>query len=150
MTRKYLVACALVIAGFIVGGIASAQEHTRNWENGNVVSVTEVHIKPGMFNAYVNDLNSLWRKFNEEQKKDGDIVSYAMFSNTYAREGEPDLYLTVTYRNWAAFDRGIEYFEEMAERLQGSTEQFRQASVKREDLRTIGSTYVLQEVKFKD
>ena len=35
---------------------ALAQDHTRNWDNGAVVSITEVHVKPGQFNAYINDL----------------------------------------------------------------------------------------------
>ena len=29
----------------------------------HVVQVTEVHTKDGMFNAYINDLNNVWRKF---------------------------------------------------------------------------------------
>ncbi|HSD68047.1 MAG TPA: hypothetical protein VLB07_00780 [Woeseiaceae bacterium] len=143
--------CAIFgLAIYSLSGMAVAQDHTRGWENGNIVAVTEVHIKPGMFNAYVNDLNNVWRKFNELQIKDGDVVSFGMFSNTSAREGEPDLYLTITYKNWAAFDRGVEYFEELGARLLGSSENVRMAGVDREQLRTIGSTYVLQEVKFKD
>ena len=55
---------------------ALAQDHKRNWDNGNVVAVTEVHIKDGMFNAYINDLNNVWRVYLEEQMKDGSIVGY--------------------------------------------------------------------------
>ena len=127
-----------------------AQDHSQNWESGYVVGVSEVHIKPGMFNAYVNDLNGLWRKYLDEQKKDGSVISYGVFSNVAAREGEPDLYLTVTYANWAAFDRGDEYFEKIREKVIGSEEAMRSAGVKREELRTLGSSYNLQEIKFKD
>jgi len=127
-----------------------AQDNTRNWDNGNVVGVTEVHIKPGMFNAYVNDLNGLWRPFLEEQMKDGSVLGYNMFGNTSPREGEPDLYLTVTYANWAAFDRGEEYFNKIRDKVIGSDDEMRAAGIKREELRTIGSQYVLQEVKFRD
>ena len=127
-----------------------AQDHTRNWDNGAVVAVTEVHIKPGMFNAYINDLNGLWRKFNEEQMKDGSILSYGMYSNVAAREGEPDLILSVTYANWAAFDRGEEYFAKIREKVIGSAETMRSAGIKRGELRTIGSSYNLQEIKFRE
>jgi hypothetical protein len=149
MNNKILSLVGLLIASFAFSGTAIAQDHTRGWENGNIVAVTEVHTKPGMFNAYVNDLNGLWRKFNEAQKKDGDIVSFSMFTNTSPREGEPDLYLTVTYKNWATFDRGIEYFEALGDKLLGSQDKIREAGMDREQLRTIGSTYVLQQITFK-
>src|SRR6056300_247026 len=90
-----LLTALIIMASFSVNTLA--QDHTRNWDNGNIVQVTEVHIKDGMFNAYINDLNNVWRKFMEEQMKDGSVVGYSMFANVAAREGEPDLYLTVTY-----------------------------------------------------
>jgi hypothetical protein len=127
-----------------------AQDHSQNWEDGNIVSVTEVHIKDGMFNAYINDLNNVWRKFLEEQMKDGSVVGYNMYGNTAARAGEPDLYLTVSYANWAAFDRGEEYFDAIREKVMGSEEVMRSAGIKRGELRKIGSEYVLQEIKFAE
>ena len=127
-----------------------AQDHTRNWDNGNVVAVSEVHIKPGMFNAYINDLNNVWRKYIEEQMKDGSVVGYNVLANVAAREGEPDLYLTVTYANWAAFDLGEEYFNKIRDKVIGSADVMRSAGIKRGDLRTLGSSYNLQEVKFRD
>ena len=141
MTALILMAC------FSVNTLA--QDHKRNWDNGNVVAVTEVHIKDGMFNAYINDLNNAWRKFLEEQMKDGSVVGYNMFANVAAREGEPDLYLTTTYANWAAFDLGEEYFNGIRDKVLGSADVARSANIKRGDLRTIGSNYNLQEVKFR-
>lgn len=129
---------------------AVAQDHERGWETGNIVQVTNVHIKDGMFNAYINDLNNVWRKFLEEQMKDGSVVDYAMYSNPNSRKGEPDLILTVTYANWAAFDLGIEYIEEIGTRVLGSAEDMREANIDRGELRDIGSTIVYQEIKFKE
>ncbi len=150
MFKTFISALSITAMTVLMSSTAFAQDHSRNWESGHVVSVSEVHIKPGMFNAYVNDLNGLWRKFLEEQKKDGSVVSYGMFSNPAAREGEPDLYLTVTYANWAAFDRGEEYFEQIRDKVIGSAEAMRSAGIKREELRTLGSSYNLQEIRFKD
>jgi hypothetical protein len=87
MKRISIVTAILAVSICTMSGTAFAQDHSRGWENGNIVAVTEVHIKPGMFNAYVNDLNNVWRKFNEAQIKEGDIVSFSMFANTSAREG---------------------------------------------------------------
>jgi hypothetical protein len=149
--RKTIAAfAAAIVITAVLSSTAMAQDHTRNWDNGNVVQVSEVHIKPGMFNAYINDLNGLWRKFLEEQMKDGSVVSYGMFANVAAREGEPDLYLTVTYANWAAFDLGEEYFNSIRDKVIGSADDMRNAGIKREDLRKLGSSYNLQEVKFRD
>ena len=44
----------------------------------------------------------------------------------------------------------VEYFEEISVKLRGSLENMRQLGVAREELREIGSTFNLQEVKFKD
>ena len=129
---------------------ALAQDHTRGWEPGYVVQVTEVDVHDGMFNAYVNDLGQVWRKFLEQQIEDGVVVRYSMYANPNARDGEPDLYLTVTFPNWAAFDTGIEYFEELSEKIFGSLDDGRVANINRGELRTIGSTYNLREIKFKD
>ncbi len=140
------------IAIFVVLGSnpAMAQDNTRGWEQGHVVQVTEVHIKDGMFNAYINDLNNVWRKFIEAQIEDGDVIDYGMYGNVNSRDGEPDLYLTVTYKNWAAFDRGVEYFEELGEEVLGSVDEMREANIDRGELRTIGSTYTLQEITFQE
>lgn len=143
-----------VLAAFLLTAVFStsavAQDHTRNWDNGHVVSISEVFIKPGMFNAYINDLNGLWRKYLDEQKKDGSVVSYAIFGNVAARDGEPDLYLSVTYANWAAFDRGEEYFDNIRDKVIGSADDMRNAGIKREELRRLGGSMNLQEVKFRD
>jgi hypothetical protein len=144
---------AILTAPFLTvlaSSTAVAQDHTRNWDNGHVVAVSEVHIKDGMFNAYINDLNNVWRKFLEEQMKDGSVVGYNMYGNPAARDGEPDLYLTVTYANWAAFDLGEEYFNSIRDKVMGSAEVMRDANIKRGDLRTLGSNYNLQEIKFRD
>jgi hypothetical protein len=146
---KFTLFLAAVLAAMMTATPAIAQDNTRNWDNGNIVAVTEVHIKPGMFNAYINDLNNVWRRFNEEQMKDGSVVTYAMFANTSPREGEPDLYLTVTYPNWATFDRGEEYWDSIRDKVIGSADDMRSAGMKREELRTIGSEYMLRQIKFR-
>jgi hypothetical protein len=150
MKSRLLAALAVLVAASFFSAPTLAQDHERNWENGTVLQVTNVHVKPGMFNAYINDLNGLWRVFLEEQMKDGSVVGYRMWANPSSRKGEADLILTVEYANWAAFDLGVEYFEQLTEKLQHSLDDMRQLGIKREELREIGSTITLQEVKFKD
>ncbi|MDH3339152.1 MAG: hypothetical protein OER22_13760 [Gammaproteobacteria bacterium] len=150
MKSKLVAVLAIVLLATLDSTTVSAQDHERRWETGNIVQVTNVHIKDGMFNAYINDLNNVWRKFLEEQKKDGSVIDYGMYSNPNSRKGEPDLILTVTYANWAAFDRGAEYFEDIGSKVLGSPEDMRTANIDRGELREIGSITVLQEITFKD
>ncbi len=150
MRSKILAVFGIAMFAALGSSPAMAQDHTRGWEQGHVVQVTEVHIKEGMFNAYINDLNNVWRQFLDARVEDGDVVDYRIFANANSREGEPDLYLTVTYKNWAALDRGVEYFEGLGEKVLGSAEEMREANVDRGELRTIGSTYMLREITFKE
>jgi len=150
MKNKLFVLLSLALFASLGSTSALAQDNTRGWEQGYVVQVTEVHTKDGMFNAYINDLSNVWRKFLDAQMEDGEVISYGMYSNVNSREGEPDLFLTVTFKNWAAFDRGVEYFEKLGSQILGSTDEMREANVDRGELRTIGSTYTLRELKFKD
>ena len=150
MRKTFTAILTALFLTVLASSTAVAQDHTRNWDNGAVIAVTEVHIKDGMFNAYINDLNNVWRKYVEEQMKDGSVLGYNMYGNVASRDGEPDLYLTVTYANWAAFDLGEEYFNAIRDKVQGSADVARSASIKRGDLRTLGSNYNLQEITFRD
>ncbi len=150
MKMKLSAALAVFLCAAMFSVPASAQDNERNWENGTILQVTHVTTKPGMFNAYINDLNGLWRLFLDQQKEDGNVVGYRMWSNVAARENEPNLILTVEYANWAAFDLGVDYFEEISIKLRGSLENMRELGIAREELREIGSTFNLLEVKFKN
>ena len=150
MKNKLFAVVSIALFSLFGATSAFAQDHSRGWEQGYIVNVTQVHIKDGMFNAYINDLNNVWRKFMEAQKEDGLVISYGMYGNNDARDGEPDLFLTVTYANWAAYDQGVEYFEALGEKILGGMEEMRDANIDRGELRTIGSTMTLQEIKFKE
>lgn len=147
---KHSAALAVFACALIFSVPAAAQDNDRNWENGNVIATTQVHTEPGMFNAYINDLKGLWRVFLEQQIKDGNVVSYRMLVNSFARDEEPNLILITEYPNWAAFDLSNEYFEELTVKLQGSLDNSRQANLDRGKLRRLGGNSVYQEIKFKD
>ncbi len=150
MKSKLLAALAVFLCAAVFSASASAQDNERNWENGNVIATTQVHTEPGMFNAYINDLKGLWRVFLEQQIEDGNVVSYRMLVNSFARDEEPNLILITEHPNWAAFDLSNEYFEELTEKLQGSLQNARKATLDRGKLRRLGGNNVYQEIRFKD
>lgn len=150
MKMKLTAAFAVILCAAMFSVPASAQDHERNWDNGNVIATTQVFIEPGMFNAYINDLRGLWRVFLDQQIKDGNVVSYRILSNSFGRDGEADLILVTEHPNWAAFDLSNEYFEDLTKKLQGSLDKARDASIDRGKLRRLGGSSVYQEIKFKD
>ncbi len=80
----------LMLVLLCVPGLLHAQEH---YEPGSYWEVTAVDTKPAMFDAYIEDLDGLWRKQMDALIADGKVKSYRMFANVDARNGEPDLYL---------------------------------------------------------
>ena len=129
---------------------ASAQDGGRVYDNGSVWSVSYIETKPGHFDGYIENLSNIWKRYLDEQKKDGHVLSYKMIANGWPRDGEPNLMLMVEYKNWAAFDLGNEYFDKLAERLQGGNEAARQSNIDREELRSLRGGWVGQELVFKD
>ncbi len=150
MKMKLTAALAVFLCAAMFSVPATAQDHDRNWENGNVIATTQVFTEPGMFNAYINDLRGLWRVFLDQQIEDGNVVSYRMLVNSFNRDDEPDLILITEHPNWAAFDLSSVYFEELTEKLQGSLDNARNATLDRGKLRRLGGNAVYQEIKFKD
>ncbi len=150
MKSRLMAALAVLLCASMFSVPAAAQDNDRNWENGNVIATTQVFTEPGMFNAYINDLRGLWRVFLDQQIEDGNVVSYRMLVNSFARDGEPDLLLITEHPNWAAFDLSSEYFDALTEKLQGSLAKARDATIERGKLRRLGGNAVYQEIKFKD
>lgn len=145
--RVFVVSVFALMMSAVMGSTAMSAE--RVWESGTVWSVSFAKTKPGKYNDYLADLNNVWRKYIEAQMKDGDIVSYKILNMAAARADESNLILMVEFKNWATFDRGAEYFEKMAEKIQGSLDKSTQANIDRGALRTLNGQILLQEVKFK-
>ncbi len=120
------------------------------YKDGSYWTVTSVDTKPGHYDDYLADLNNAWRKSLEQQKKDGKVKSYRIFSNTHARHGEPNLWLMVEWTSaGAVLDTPREYWDEESKKLFGSVEGGNEANIKRGELRTIMSEVLVREVTFK-
>ncbi len=141
---------AIVVVAVLAPSAVKAQTTERVWDQGTVWSITYVETKPNMFNAYIKNLSQVWRRFLEEQKKTGEVISYKMLTVQNTRDGEPDLILMVESKNMAVFDRGIEYFEGMSKKIMGSLEDMQSDNIDRETLRTIRSNVLTREIHFKE
>ncbi len=144
--KKFTIIIIALIFLAVAGGIQAAD---RVWEDGSVWAISYAKTKPGKFNAYMEDLNKVWRVFTEREMQDGYVLSYRVLQIPAPRDGEPNVMFLVEYKNWAAFDRGSEYFDKITEEIMGSTEQSEAANIDREALRTLRGSLGAQEVVFK-
>lgn len=102
---------------------------------------------PGRFDDYIENLNSIWKKYLDAQD---DVLSYKMIPIAFPRDSEPNLMLMVEYENWAAFDKGNKYFDELAEKLQGGVDEATESNVVREKIRDLRGGFVGREIMFKE
>ena len=131
--------------------LSPAQADDRVYDGGGSVwTVSFIETKPGHFDDYIADLNQIWRRYLDAQKEDGDVLSYKMIPIAFPRDGEPNLMLMVEFKNWAAFDRGTEYFDELAKKLQGGIDQATQSNIDREEFRNLRGGFAGQEITFKN
>jgi len=120
-----------------------------DYKLGTYWTVTGVATEPGHFDDYITDLKNGWRKALDSQKKDGKIVSYQMFANVNAREGEPNLWLLVEWKSGAAMlDTPKSYWDEQGKKLWGSLKKGEEASKKRGKIRTIMGDTLMRELTF--
>lgn len=149
MTR--LIRSISIVFALLAASTATSLAADRVYQDGGSVwAVSFIETKPGHFDDYIEDLSQVWRRYLDEQKKDGQVLSYKMIPISFPRDGEPDLMLMVEFKNWAAFDRGNnEYFDGLAQRLQGSVDKATQSNIDREQLRKLRGGFVGQEIRFK-
>jgi hypothetical protein len=113
-----------------------AQSSPRAYTEGPVVAVSYIRTEPGKFDDYLQYLGTTYKKAMEEQKKAGVVVDYAIYQNTPTNLNDPDLILTVTYKNMAALDNLNERTDPIMEKLWGSLQASNAAVAERGKLRT--------------
>jgi hypothetical protein len=121
---------------------ARAQDQ-RQYAEGPVTEVDEVHVEYGHFEEYIDWLNSTWKPTMEAFKKAGLIIDYKVFTLTPKSPDQPNMYLWITFKNAAAaLDKGVE-LEDVAKKVICSTECQNKARVARSEYRKVlGSEYI--------
>jgi len=91
---KALAASALLLLG------TSAFAQSSSYTPGTVWNFSNIQIEPGQFEHYMDFLATTWKKSNDFGKKEGNIVSYHVFSVNNPRNGEPDLILAIESKDY--------------------------------------------------
>jgi hypothetical protein len=141
--KALLVGCV----GVACGGLAAADELP--YKEGPVAVVTGIKIKEGKFFDYWNFLNTSWRQENEEAKKEGLVVSYKIFGAQPKTPADPDLYLVITYANYAAMDGLDEKLAVIDKKIWGTLKEAAKSDADRESIRTVLGSEVIRELDFK-
>src|SRR6059058_2809641 len=126
---------------------AAAQEH---YTEGPVWRVTLVRVKPAQMDAYLTSLRQATKPLLEEEKRTGAIVDYKIFlKETNSGPQDWDLALAVQYKNHAAMDGLTAKGEAVRDKIMGGKQQAQQVAEKRQEIREIVSSELLQEIMLK-
>ena len=147
ITRSILVlgVCALAV---ITTSRARADEYPL--VNGDFWEVSGIHIKDGGTLAYATFIAGEWRKDQEFAKSKGWIKSYMVLANNHARKGEPDVYLITVSDKLPSGPESEKMLEEYMAWSKASIAQLEKESGDRTEFREVGSTLLLQELKFRN
>ncbi len=124
-------------------------ESDRVYEQGSVWGISYIETKPGHFDDYLLDLSNVWKKFLDEQIKDGIILSYKILNISAPRDNEPNLMLLVEFKNWATFDTPDKYYDDLTKKIMGSLDMATQSNIDREKLRSLRGSQTAVELLFK-
>ena len=127
---------------------ASAQVAPRNYDYATVTQVTQIEVKPGQLNAYMQDLATGWRASMEEGKRAGAILNYSIEQPLDPRPGEGKLVLVVVFKNLAAYDRPLADAEKSAATQYGSLDKAHDIAMQRESMRKILGSEIFRQLAF--
>lgn len=144
--RLHRLLVALFLLAIAPAGIAQ-EDHA--YTEGPVTTISYVKVKPGMFDTYMRYLQGTYKKILEEQKKAGLVMSYGIYTAFPRSPRDADLYLTTTYKNWAAFDGLTDKADVITKKVWGTLDKADQATIDREKMREILGGEVVQELILK-
>ncbi|TMH77914.1 MAG: hypothetical protein E6H52_03385 [Betaproteobacteria bacterium] len=139
----------LMLLGLLCGTVAAWADEERAYTDGAVLSVGYIRTKYGMFDEYMKYLAGPYKRLMEEQKKAGTIVDYGVYQAYPRNPNEPDIILTVVYKNWAALDGLRDRVDPMMKRVFGSMDAASKGAVDRDKVREALGSAFLQELKLK-
>jgi hypothetical protein len=147
---KLRVLAAIAVTALSMSPISSAlADDSKSYTEGTVTEVTAIRTKPGMFDKYMKWLDTTGKQLREDEKKAGIIVDYAVYRVQPRSPQDPDVYLTITYKNMAALDGLSDRVEPLTKKIWGTTDDAAKASIDRESLREVLGTELIRRLELK-
>jgi hypothetical protein len=147
LKSRALGALVCVVALVSLTGTAFAAD--RPYDDGPVTVVSSVRTQPGMQDAYLRYLATTYRANMDVAKKEGIILDYRVYQTDPRSADEPDVYLTITYKNMAALDGLDDRMDPILQRSFGDQKARDTAAIDREKMRRLIGQETIREVVFK-
>lgn len=148
MQLRILTALAAAVMSMSTMSSALADD-SKSYTEGTVTDVSSVRTKPGMFDAYMKWLDTTYKQLMEEEKKAGIIVDYAVYGAVPRSPHDPDLYLTVTFKNLAALDGLDDRLEPIERKVWATRDAANKADADRESMREILGSQLIRRLNLK-
>jgi hypothetical protein len=146
-TNKHIATITAVLGLALTSVSALAEDHP--FAEGAVVNVEAIRTEYGRFDEYLKFLDTKWKATQEAAKKAGDITSYKVITVEPRGENDPDIYLVVYYKNWAALDGATAKRDAVAKEVDGSVSAANEAGISRGKLRRVLGSWTGQELDLK-
>ncbi|TXK64323.1 hypothetical protein [Alkalisalibacterium limincola] len=141
--KRFIVLAAAVL--LLASGSLLAQD-SRNYTEGSVTAVTAVRTHDGQFENYMRYLGDQYKRVMDAQKEAENILDYQIFATIPRSPDDPDIYLTVTYANMAAFDGMQDRMDPVSRRVSGeSLDQSERSYGERGEMRRILGTELIRQ-----
>jgi hypothetical protein len=140
-------ALAALLGLSLSGAVAVADEHP--FTEGQVVNVAAIRTEYGKFDDYMKFLDTTWKASQEAAKKAGYITGYKIINVEARGENDPDIYLVIYYKNWAALDGATAKGDAIVKEVQGSTAAANQGAVDRGKIRRVLGSWTGQQLDLK-
>src|ERR1700730_453639 len=142
------VAALAAFFGFELTSFAAfAVDHP--FTEGPIVQVSAIRTEYGKFDDYMKFLDTTWKATQEASKKAGYTTGYKVVSVQPRGENDPDIYLVVYFKNWAALDGATAKFDTIAKQVDGSVAAANQGAVDRGKIRRVLGSWTGQELDLK-
>jgi hypothetical protein len=145
--KKKIVARAAFLCLSVTATVALADDHA--FTEGTVSQVSAIRTIDGHFDDYMAWIDTVWKKEQEAAKKAGYIVSYQVFMGQPRTENDPDLYLMITYKNFAALDDWIVKGDTVAKQIEGSVAASNKSQSDRSKIRRVLGSETIQTLNLK-
>jgi len=126
---------------------AFADDHA--FTEGPIVQVSAIRTEYGKFDDYMKFLDTTWKATQEASKKAGYSTGYKVVTVQPRGENDPDIYLVVYFKNWAALDGATAKFDAIAKQVEGSVAAANQGAVDRGKIRRVLGSWTGQELDLK-
>jgi hypothetical protein len=148
MSLKHQLAVSAAFIGLtFTAGAAVADDHP--YSEGPVVNVAAVRTADGHFEDYMKFLSTTWKAEQEAGKKMGDVINYQVLTVEPRTPEDPDIYLVVTYKNWATLDGSIAKSDAVAKAVEGSVNAANKGQADRASIRKVLGSSTMQVLTLK-